>query len=81
MPLYDYKCKNGHRFEAPKSIADRHTAICRCGRMGKKLMSPWGRVIFAAYDTVVGHDGSILSRKQSTEQTPMLPEKEHGGRF
>ena len=81
MPLYDYKCGCGESFEAKKSIADRHTAICICGRAAKKQMSPWGRVIFAAYDTVVDCNGIVVSKKQSTEEIPMLPEKVHGGRF
>ena len=81
MPLYDYKCKCGEIFEAVNSIADRHTATCICGRMAKKKMSSWGRVIFAAYDTVVNSNGIAVSRKQSTEEIPMLPEKVHGGRF
>ncbi len=81
MPLYEYKCDCGEEFDTPKSIADRHTAICICGRMAKKKMSAWGRVIFAAYDTVVDSNGIAVSRKQSTEEIPMLPEKVHGGRF
>ncbi len=80
MPLYEYECEDGHRFESVNSISKRHTSICECGKTAKLLMSPWGRVIFAGFDTVVGHDGTILSRKQSTEQTPMMPEKVHGGR-
>ncbi|MGW8182093.1 MAG: FmdB family zinc ribbon protein [bacterium] len=81
MPLYEYECECGQKFEQVHSIADRHNGVCECSKTGKLLISAWGRVEFAAWDTVIGHDGTILSRKQSTEQTPMLPEKEHGGRF
>ena len=28
MPLYDYKCKNGHTFEAFKKVKDRLSARC-----------------------------------------------------
>lgn len=81
MPLYEYDCECGERFEVLKSIADRHNTICSCGRLAKLKISAWGRVIFAGFDIVVEHDGTILSRRQSTEQVPMLPEKVHGGRF
>ena len=81
MPLYEYNCDCGKSFEALKSIAGRHNTICECGKVAKLKISAWGRVLIAGFDTVVGHDGTILSRKQSTEQTPMLPEKVHGGRF
>lgn len=80
MPLYDYECEGGHRFEELHSIADRHNAVCPdCKKPVQLKMSAWARIIIAGWDTVVGHDGTILSRKQSTEQIPMLPERVHGG--
>lgn len=82
MPLYEYECGSGHKFETVKSIANRYHALCPyCGSPGKIQISAWGRVIFAAFDTVVGHDGKVISRKQSTEEIPMLPEKVHGSRW
>lgn len=82
MPLYEYECEGGHRFEEFHSIADRNNVVCPdCEEPVHIKISAWSRVIIAGWDTVVGHDGTILSRKQSTEQTPMLPEKVHGGRF
>ena len=33
MPIYEYKCKNGHTFEEYHSIADRYNAVCpKCKR-------------------------------------------------
>ena len=82
MPLYDYECEGGHKFEELHSIEDRHNAVCPiCKKPSHLKMSAWGRVIFAAYDTVVDCNGIVVSKKQSTEQIPMLPEKVHGGRF
>ena len=81
MPLYEYECEDGHRFESIKHISKRHTAVCKCGKIDKLLISAWGRVIFSSYDTVVNSNGIVVSKKQSTEQTPYLPEKVHGGRF
>lgn len=81
MPLYDYECECGEQFEAIRSIADRHNTVCKCGRVARLKVSAWGRVIFAGFDTVVDCNGIVVSRKQSIEDIPMLPEKVHGGRF
>lgn len=34
MPLYRYKCGNGHRFEAFAEIKERHMQVCHCGKAG-----------------------------------------------
>jgi len=83
MPLYEYCCECGHRFEELHRMSEASDLqpCPKCGELAERIMSAWGRVLIAAYDTVVGHDGTILSRKQSTEEIPMLPEKVHGGRF
>ena len=40
MPLYDYKCSNGHIFEALVKMADRKTSICQhCGESANLLPS------------------------------------------
>jgi putative FmdB family regulatory protein len=40
MPLYDYECKNGHRFEDFNSVAKRMSTECpTCGVKAKKLPS------------------------------------------
>ena len=81
MPLYEYKCGCGNKFETIRSIAQRHDVKCPCGNVPKLMISSWGRVLVAAWDTVVGSNGEVLSRKQSTGDIPMLPEKVHGSRF
>jgi len=78
MPLYEYKCECGRAFEAIRSIEDRHNVICECGKKAELKMSKWGRVIFAGLFTVVGGDGTILSRKQTTESTPMQTLNSYG---
>jgi putative FmdB family regulatory protein len=40
MPMYDYKCPNGHEFEAIEKLADRAHSTCDCGESADKLMSP-----------------------------------------
>lgn len=40
MPLYQYKCPMGHKFEAFRKIdADSSTAECPCGREGTKQLA------------------------------------------
>lgn len=40
LPLYEFECKCGEKFEAFKSIDDRHNANCpKCGNLVKKVMS------------------------------------------
>lgn len=40
MPLYEYKCVNGHRFEDFNSVEKRMKKKCpECGIMGTKIMS------------------------------------------
>ena len=41
MPLYEYKCECGNRFEDLNSIANRHRAECiHCGKMADKVQTP-----------------------------------------
>lgn len=88
MPLYEYKCPVHGRFERlepyrPTGVdSNDYVARCpECREWSIGVISAWGRVIFAGFDTVVGHDGTILSKKQSTERTSPLPEPVHGGRY
>ena len=40
MPLYDYKCPDGHSFEAIKSMDDRHCAKCpKCGKVANQIIA------------------------------------------
>lgn len=40
MPTYEYECEGGHRFEARRSIAERHNASCpQCKQPVRLLIS------------------------------------------
>ncbi len=40
MPLYEYECGCGERFEALRGMDDGHNVICpKCGRLAGKVMS------------------------------------------
>lgn len=71
MPLYEYTCECGKEFEAIKSIGDRHNVICECGKVSNLKISSWGKVVVAGVFTVIGHDGAVLDKRQTTERTPL----------
>ena len=70
MPLYEYGCECGNKLEALRSIGDRHSVICECGRVPELSMSALGKVLIATPFTVVAGDGTVLSRTQTTEKIP-----------
>lgn len=40
MPLYEYRCKCGYRFESRKPVEERQTAVCpKCGEIAEKKLS------------------------------------------
>ena len=41
MPLYDYRCTNGHRFEVLQKIADDPIEVCEvCGAPAVRVLHP-----------------------------------------
>lgn len=41
MPIYEYQCEDGHRFEVIQSFSDEDLTECReCGARVKRLISP-----------------------------------------
>jgi putative FmdB family regulatory protein len=40
MPIYDYQCECGHRFEAWNSVNERETSRCACGELARKALTP-----------------------------------------
>ena len=81
MPLYEYECEDGHKFEQLMGLDGMYGSICpTCSKVAKRKMSSFN-FGFSQSFTTYGHDGRVLGRKQTTERTPMLPEKVHGGRF
>lgn len=40
MPLYDYRCPDGHEFEASRPLGERASAECKeCGGTAKQVIS------------------------------------------
>lgn len=41
MPIYEYKCENGHVFDVIQKISDDPLTVCgECGATVRKLLSP-----------------------------------------
>lgn len=63
MPVYEYRCQKGHKFDRYLSMADyREPQTCDCGAEAKKIfsrpmlnldMQPWDRYISPATGEVI----------------------------
>ena len=71
MPLYDFMCGEGHRFERMVSLAEFHVSqSCQCGAAAKRMLST-PRVKSDYIDPIRGPDGkmhdSMASYRRSLE--------------
>ena len=72
MPLYQYICEGGHRFEEVHSIAERNNVNCPgCKGAVHIRISLQGKPLVAHTFTTYGHDGRIIGQKQTTDRTAM----------
>ena len=80
MPLYEYECEGGHRFEELHSMEDRHNAVCPICRKPVKLGMSSSTFRLAEPFSVYAHDGTLLHRRQTIEKTPPFDyvAREHG---
>ena len=90
MPLYDYKCENGHRFEVRQNIRDDALTTCiECGAPARRVIHPVGIVFkgsgFYATDSrktasASGSDGSSEDGgKKSADGADSKDGKKNGG--
>ncbi len=80
MPLYEYECGSGHRFEEIKSIDSRHDALCPiCNCPAKLQVSAWGRVVMAGTFQVIASNGKVLEKRPTTERIPYQGVRYSGG--
>ena len=72
MPIYEYECECGYRFEDLGRISQSsEDNVCpKCRRVAKRIISLTGKAKIATPFTVIGHDGNVLSRTQTTDKTP-----------
>jgi len=79
MPLYEYECEGGHRFEELHSIEDRNNVVCpNCEKPVHVRISLLGKPLFAHTFTTYGHDGSVIGQRQTTERTEYPIRKKSG---
>lgn len=74
MPLYEYECEGGHKFEGLKSMSDRHNCVCPyCDKPPRLLISQLARRNF--FDkrislTVLKSDGTVVGKRFDHRPTP-----------
>lgn len=71
MPVYEYECENGHRFEEWHRIEDRYNAVCRqCGKPVriKISLSSFRMDVPVTFRT---HDGTVIDRKSGGINAPI----------
>ena len=79
MPLYEYQCTCGNKFESIKSISDRHTETCSCcGNEARLIPSVFALGREAGWFRVYDCDGNLVKNKQTTERTPFKFRKDSG---
>ena len=70
MPLYDYKCENGHVFEEMQSFSSEPVATCDdCGTSAKRQLSV-PMVLYKGsgfYTTDYGRNGSASRSKSDAD--------------
>lgn len=72
MPLYNYECNGGHKFEELHSMDDRHKAVCPdCKQPVHLLLSVPRPPLMSHPFTTYGHDGQVIGQKQTTERTSL----------
>lgn len=78
MPLYDFQCAAGHRFDRFVKLCDFHEGqACECGRDAHRLLSA-PRLISDSIDPCLGPDGKMHDSLASYRRS-LLPENNPKG--
>lgn len=72
MPIYDYACKCGEKFELirPMRQSGDKVSCPGCFRDAVKIVSTLGGFLVAHPFAVIANDGTVLYQTQTTERTP-----------
>lgn len=71
MPLYEYECSKGHRFEEWHGIEDRYNTMCpQCGKPVKikPSLSSFKMDVPVTFRT---HDGTVIDKKPGGINAPI----------
>jgi putative FmdB family regulatory protein len=78
MPLYDYRCANGHQFEARHGFNDPAPACPVCGEAQVQRVITSAPGVMQGANAAAGHGGTATKeeiRSKWGEETPKLREK------
>lgn len=71
MPIYVYVCKEcGKKFQALKNIADRHNAICECGKVPELVISFNGSIQMGSNFRFFADNGEFISDRKRVDRDP-----------
>lgn len=69
MPTYEYRCSEGHRFEAFQKISDEPVDTCpECGAEARRLMSAGAGLLFKGEGFYITDYRSEEYRKKAAEE-------------
>ncbi|MDP9188144.1 MAG: zinc ribbon domain-containing protein [Actinomycetota bacterium] len=76
MPTYEYRCEQGHHFEAVQSMSDDHLDAClTCGAPAVRILHPpAGRTSDMQWSGYAGN----LKEGSDSKRAPADPEKSAG---
>ena len=72
MPVYEYECECGHRFEEYRKIEDRNSVVCPMCKKLARLKISLSSFRMAVPFSVFAHNGTLLHTRQTPEKTPPL---------
>jgi len=71
MPIYEYRCRNGHKFEEWHRIESRHNVVCPTCRESAQIQISLCSFRMDTPVTFLTHDGKIIDRKPSGKNAPI----------
>lgn len=82
MPIYEYKCENGHVFDVMQKMSDAPLEECReCGAPVKKVLQPVGISFKGSgfYSTDYNKAGPKSEPKESAATSTTSSDSSNGG--
>lgn len=71
MPLYEYECSGGHRFEEFKHMGNRYDVLCPVCQRPAKIKPSLSSFRMDIPVTFRTHDGTVIDRKPGGINAPI----------
>ena len=71
MPIYEYRCTNGHKFEAWRKIGDRYNIACPTCKKPARIQISLSSFRMDIPVTFFTHDGKRIARKPGGINAPI----------